>query len=204
MIVGLVVSLVSVTVGGNDAYRLHSEAKQFANNTSLISEEAVLTHQQWGVDIFRTTDSGIEQFGYRWLIRSDAGVWELVNAETMQAEFLFSPGISLRLQLEGGDEEIEIEYQQVIAEQRSIAEQRAIAEQEDSDEDGSMLRIIDEQGIVEEEAVEPELWLLSSGEISAFTLTLFDEANPDTEVTLEGDELGRIKVDTGAEDEEKY
>ena len=199
LIIGLGISFVSTNIGGNNSYRLRAEAKQFANNVSLIAEEAVLGNQQWGVDIFRLSDADGGQFGYRWLVRNDDGIWEVANADTMDVEFLFSPGIGLRLQLDGIDEEQLIEYKRDIAEQGSV-----FAVRDDENDRG----IIDEQGLVDEAPIEPAIWLLSSGEMNAFILTVFDqettgERGADSNIGIEGDVLGRITVKTGAENDEE-
>ena len=200
LIIGLGISLVSFNIGGNNSYRLRIEAKQFANNVSLIAEEAVLRNQQWGVDLFRLdatlNEAQTEQFGYRWLVRNEEGLWELANVDNnMAVEFLFAPGIGLRLQLDGIDEEQSIEFKRDIAVQDSVL---ATEEQDDT-------RIIDDQGLVEEQRIEPAIWLLSSGEMNTFVLTIFNQDDLDRdssggEIKIEGDVLGRITVVTGAED----
>ena len=196
LIIGLGISFVSTNIGGNNSYRLRIEAQQFANNVSLIAEEAVLSNQQWGVDIFRFDDAGDDRFGYRWLVRNDDGVWQLANADNMEVEFLFSKGIGLRLQLDGIDEE------QVIESKREITEQAGLFDTEDDDR-----RVIDGQGLVEKEPIEPAIWLLSSGEMNAFILTVFDQQTfadngADGNIDIEGDVLGRIKLQTDADDED--
>ncbi|MEE8059254.1 MAG: prepilin-type N-terminal cleavage/methylation domain-containing protein [Pseudomonadales bacterium] len=213
LIIGLGINFVSVNTGTNNSYRLRSEAKKFANNVSLIAEEAVLSAQQWGVDIFLQNEEGVDRFGYRWLIRSDDGLWELANADNFGVEFLFSPGIVLRLQLDGLDEEQEITFKRDIAEQASVilgedgatngiinADNRIIKQESKRINDA-------DDSIIKQEPIEPAIWLLSSGEMSVFTLTVFDQDNldqgsADGKIEIKGDELGRITLNTGAEDDE--
>ena len=190
LIIGLAINFLSFNVGGSNSYRLQSEAKKFANNVSLIADEAVLTHRQWGVDLFRQVNDDIERFGYRWLVRNDDGLWELANADNMEVEFLFSPGVVLRLQLDGIDEDQDIFIKRDIALQDSIIP---------TEEDQSREQIIDDEGLVDVEQIEPAIWLLSSGEMNVFTVTVFETVNPDGKIDIEGDELGRITLDTGAE-----
>lgn len=196
LIIGLGVSFVSFNVGDNSALELRIEAKNFANNTSLIGEEAVLTGQQWGVDLYREmTDDG-EQFGYRWLVRSDDGDWELSNDERRSDDVLFSPGVELRLQLDGFEEEQEILFKREIVVRETLLEAA-------QDKDRNTI-IDDDDSIVEEEPVEPAIWLLSSGELSPFVLTLFASDDPELQIEIEGDELGRIKVKSGEQDDEEF
>ncbi|ARN74841.1 hypothetical protein BST96_12375 [Oceanicoccus sagamiensis] len=196
LIIGLGFSFANFNVGGNDSYRLLAEAKQFANSSALIAEEAILSNQQWGVDIYRQPSDdndgyNLEQFGYRWLVRNKEGDWELANSSNDKVDFLFSPGIGVRLELEGSAEEVEILFKRVVKERTSVFDQQeSITEQlSDTEEE-------------QQEPLLPALWLLSSGEISAFSMVLYDATNPDNQVEIKGDELGRITVVTGLEDEE--
>lgn len=196
LIIGLGVSFISINVGDNSAYKLRTEAKNFANNTSLIGEEAVLSGKQWGVDLYREmTDDG-EQFGYRWLVRSNEGEWQLSNDERRSNAVLFSPGVELRLQLDGFEEEQEILFKRDITTAETMLE---------AAQDNDREAIIDEDGsIVEEEPIEPAIWLLSSGELNPFVLTLFASDDSELQVEIEGDELGRIKVKSGEQDDEAF
>jgi general secretion pathway protein H len=187
LVIGLAASLVSFNVGGNNSHRLRGEAKQFANNTSLIAEEAVLSNRQWGVDFFRQDLQGQEQFGYRWLLRNDDKLWQLANRETMEVEYLFSPGVELSLELEGSGEEQEIEFKRDI----SIAESP-----EESAVGGRKPEVTDGQ------LIEPGIWLLSSGEMNVFKLTLRLSQSPETTIDVEGDELGRIRLSSDADNDE--
>ena len=191
LIIGLGMSFANFNVGSNNEQRLLSEAKIFANSTALIAEEAILGNEQWGVDIYRQLIDDREQYGYRWLVRNDEREWQLANSDNREVEFLFSPGIVLRLELEGSDDEIEIKLKQDIVEQESvIAESETIVEQ------------LAEEKVDQKEPVLPALWLLSSGEMSAFHMTLFDKENPDNQIEISGDVLGRIAVDAEGKDDD--
>ncbi len=191
VIIGLGASFANFNVGSNNELRLLSEAKIFANSTALIAEEAILGNEQWGVDIYRQLIDDGEQYGYRWLVRNDEREWQLANSDNREVEFLFSPGIVLRLELEGADGEIEIKFKQDIVEQESV-----IAES------GTIVEQLAEEEVDQKEPVLPALWLLSSGEMSAFHMTLFDKENPDNQVEIRGDVLGRIAVDAEGKDDD--
>jgi len=183
LIIGLSISFIGVNLGTNSQFQLRTVAKEFANNTALLAEEAVLSNQQWGVDIYRQYIEGVEQIGYRWLVRNDDGFWLEPNSEGGESEFLFPVGIALRLELDDVDREQDIETKKKII-----------------DPTVSQLDIANENGVVDADRVQPELWLLSSGEMTAFKVVLFDEENPDTQVEIVGDELGRVVV--GQQDNE--
>lgn len=196
LIIGLGFSFANFNMGGNQNYRLLSEARQFANSSALIAEEAILSNTQWGVDIYRQPADNIdgyklEQYGYRWLVRNKEGDWKLANSTNDEVDFLFSPGISVRLELEGSEEQVEILLKRVAKEQASVFDkEKGIAEQLTDTENE------------QEKPLLPALWLLSSGETSAFRMTLYDAQSPDNQVEIKGDELGRIKVVTGLQDDE--
>lgn len=186
LIIGLGISLVSVNVGGSDGQLLRLEAKQFANNTSLIAEEAVLSNRQWGVDIYRHIDGDVEQLGYRWLIRNEDGDWQLAVDDRRPVEFLFSPIINIRLTLEGSDQFVEIVNKRDIDEAEPVLIDQPVK---------NGLSIVEQlEADNPQEPVQPALWLLSSGEMSAFVMELFLNDDTDNKVVVIGDELGRITL----------
>lgn len=192
LIIALGVSVVGISVGGDSHRRMQLDAKQFANESALLLEEAILGNQVWGIDFYRFDDQGEERFGYRWLIRSPDDRWEIPLDETFAVEYAFSEGTGLRLLVDGRDEETDIEYKQQAATQTETA-----------------LTARAPVGVGEAstapmgaDKVKPEIWLLSSGEMTAFELTVFDERDPESAVTVSADELGRVSVDRGEGDDE--
>lgn len=192
LIIGLGFSVVGVNVAGNNAHRLLTEAKQFANHTGLIAQEAVLANQQWGVDFYRQDAEGVDQYGYRWLVRTEEDRWLLADDEQREIDFSFSPGIELRITLEGGTEPLLIKPKREIETQQTLVSQLR-------DKPESIVDELTSEEAEQKEPVLPSLWLFSSGEISAFSIELFDSENPDSIVLITGDELGRIVVVSGAD-----
>jgi len=185
LIIGLGMSMLGINLTGNNAYQLRSEAKQFANATALMAEEAVLANQQWGVDIYRFEDEGRggERFGYRWLVRNEQGLWLPGNDGIRKNDFSFGPGISLQLELERSGQEQDIEYKQTIIDPAS---------------ESSL-------GLAQDDATQPlipELWLMSSGEMTEFSLQLFDTQTPEQKTHIRGDVLGTVVVDEEEDDDE--
>jgi general secretion pathway protein H len=189
LIIGLGVQLVSINVGGNKSRQTRQEAKAFANAAMLAAEEAVLSRQQWGVDFFREVDQqGEDRFGYRWLIREE-DLWQLAQPqEDQEIEVLFAPGIQLRLEFE--------EVEQDIVEKLDIPEPL---------EDEENLTELEKQQAYSEKdknEVEPHVWMLSSGEMTPFKLFIFEADDPENEIVIDGDELGRVSIENTAIDEE--
>jgi len=183
LIVGLGMSMLRVSFSGSDGYQLRVEAKQFANGTALMAEEAVMANRQWGVDIYRFQDEDSpsadpERFGYRWLVRNEQGLWLPGNDNIRQNEFSFGPGIGLLLELDRSGQEHDIEFKQRVI-----------------DPDSQINADLAEGDSLQQEPLIPELWLLSSGEMTEFSLQLFDRENPDMRAHIRGDVLGRVSLD---------
>ena len=192
LIIGLGISVVGINLGGNSNYQLQTDAKKFADQVSLLEEQAVLDNRQWGVDLFRETVDGEERFGYRWMELSDDNKrrWQQPEDEAFTEEYLFAPGVELRLQLDGLDAEQPIEYKQKLP-----------AASDDVSEKDKRADVINENNeIADEQKLEPEIWLLSSGEMNAFEVTFYNRQSPDSLIKVTGDELGRVKLDTGEAD----
>lgn len=190
LIIGLIISIAGVNVGGNEHRQLHLDAKDFANNTGLMMQEAALSNRQWGVDLYRDYRDGEAFYGYRWLILSRDGEWVAPLDEALAGEHAFSASVGLRLQLDGADVEALIEEKQKVPTEQPEGKAR--------ERDAI---IAEDNTIAKSDPVEPEIWLLSSGEMRPFELTLFDREAPDTYVTVVGDELGRVALDKGEDDE---
>ena len=126
-IVGMGIGLVTINVGF-DNNELRLEAKQFANQTALVAEEAVLSGEQLGVDLYKDSvdlgNENVDIYGYRWLQRvywtppadSDAKpkwLWMPVAVKDLDADIAFSPQVSLQLDIEGVerfiDNKVEVE-----------------------------------------------------------------------------------------------
>jgi general secretion pathway protein H len=194
LIIGLGFSMASINVGSTNSLELQSEAKLFANRLALISEEAVLSREQWGVDIYREAGDDGDQFGYRWLMLSDNKQWLPENEKKQPADFLLPSSVGLKLELEGRGEEMDVLFKQKIIEQH-----KEVAG--NSHETAKAAAQYSAAGVVK-----PAIWMLSNGEMSGFSLTLFDRDNLESRVIIVGDELGRIKIaeDQTAESQALY
>lgn len=178
VIIGLGVGMLAVNVGSG-GNKLRNEARQFANMTALVAEEAVMGRRQWGVDIYRELDdAGLQRFAYRWLsLDGDAG-WRPVAPDEMEESFNFSSDVGLVLEVEG--------IEKTIDEKKPFVEPK-------QNEDGSAAESTN--------ALKPDIYLYSSGELSAFRLQLVDQVDPDVYQWVKGDILGRIKLEKGDPDE---
>lgn len=197
LIIGLGISVIGISVGNNSGFQMQNEARQFANNTALMGEEAVLANRPWGVDIFREAEAEADRYGYRWLVLDDDNQWVLPSSEEFAKEYHFSEGLVLRLQLDGLETEKEIEFKQEIP----AASQK---DKNGKQENLHQLKIIGADNAIttDRENIQPEIWLMASGEKTAFNLTVFKQDNADAVVEVIGDELGRIQLLTGEEEDD--
>lgn len=62
------------------------------------------------------------------------------------------------------------------------------------------------QGVIQddENAVEPHIWMLSSGEMTPFSLFIVDVDDPESEIIITGDELGRVRIKQQETDDEQF
>lgn len=208
LVIGLMVSVASLSVSRSTGLELRDQAASFANTASLIVEESILNGTQWGVIFDR--EEGDNSTSYRWLILAE-GRWE----ESVGENFVggrFADGVSVELELEGlaffgleedsSDEIAKLIDAQLLAQ---ITEQRLLTQRQDEE-------LLEEQPSDREDASEddrvreiPQIFFLPNGEITPFKLTLFagDELDEDyQEVIIEGDLLGRISFNDGRDDVE--
>jgi type II secretion system protein H len=105
LIIGLGVVLVTLNIGDNRALELRSAARELANHTALIAEEAELTNQSWGVQIYRDNAAGVDRIAWRWLWFGPEG-WQPEAPRDLPAGGRFASDVSAELSVEGGDIEI--------------------------------------------------------------------------------------------------
>ena len=159
LIIGLAVSLISINASTTDSsYQLRQSARDFANQTSLLAEEAVLSRQQWGVDLFYDHGDQGQRAFYRWL-RLEGESWQVVTPEGFASEQGFASSLTLILEVEGQPREIEYSRSR------------------------------------ESSELKPDIWLLSTGEISPFRLTIEPLEENQQALTVVGDGLGRIWIE---------
>lgn len=166
LVVILVVSLGTVIavvqVDNNRPYRLRMAVKELVSNVALLSDEAVLANQQWGIDLFREVDSdGVESFGYRWLLKGE-DAWVESTPAFMENNRMIPERVTATLEVEGLNQDI-----------------------------GSRQ---DQESVAEQNPLQPDIWLFSSGEITPFTLLLSDSEVAGSSIRVSADQLARITV----------
>lgn len=108
VIIGLLVAFVGVGVGGDQPQKLRNEARRFANLTALVEEEAVLSRQPWGVQIYREPgERGDDTIAYRFLHFTGEQGWAVEAPVDLPEGGRFAPGVGAVLEVEGAEQLIE-------------------------------------------------------------------------------------------------
>jgi general secretion pathway protein H len=108
MIIGLGVAIVGFAVGNNKPQELRNNARDFANLTAQVEDEAVLGREVWGVQIYRETDpaDGAERIAYRFMHLSDKG-WLAEAPRDIPVATRFAENVTALLTVEGAEQAIE-------------------------------------------------------------------------------------------------
>ncbi len=192
-IIGLGVAIVGVAVGNNRPQELRNNARDFANFTALVEEEAVLSRESWGVQIYRTAinDEGVDKIAYRFLRLTDRG-WLPDHPRDVPAGGEFTDNVVAELEVDGAEQLIE-----PLPKGANAAESAAASENNKSS---------DAQGKIAAEKKSsintPTIWLAPGGEVTPFELRLRfsgDEHGP----VVRSDALGRIALEINDDEEER-
>ncbi len=143
VIIGVMLSVISFTVGGNEHRQLRVEAQRLHALVALAAQEAVLKTRQLAMEV--------EDNGYAFLTLADDGKWLPLDEPDSLRRRQLPEGVSMKLTLEGPQPETD-----------------------------------------DEETTPPRVWILSSGEMSPFSITLrYQEGAP---YELTGDMLGNLAL----------
>ena len=161
LIIGLMVSMASLNLGPNRARDLGNISRNLLQQMRLAREEAILLDRQFGwllEEVEPTEDDtltdGSTRYRYRWLRYEEAQQqWRELRGQSGYSSRQFLPGISADLTIEGIDYELSLDKASVV----DYSYERGLDES------------TDEQA---EELLVPQLMFLSSGEVTAFSLSL--------------------------------
>lgn len=173
MIIGLGVAVVGFAVGNNKPQELRNNARDFANYTAQVEDEAILGREVWGVQIYRDIDleNGAERIAYRFMHLTDKG-WLVEAPRDIPVSTHFADNVTALLSVEGAEVAIETLPQE-------------LPQEHDKKQSGTK---------VADKPIEPTIWLAPGGEVTAFELQLRfvgDSAGP----IVRADALGRIELD---------
>ncbi|CAK0752808.1 general secretion pathway protein H [Gammaproteobacteria bacterium] len=149
VIIGVLATMAVLSVGSREP-ATSLEARRLAELLRLAATEAVLQGQEWGL---RLRDDG-----YEFMILQET-TWQTANDEILHAR-QFPHELEPRLSLES--EELRVELP-------PTAEDNSREDRHKSTNKGSKDK---------KEAITPQIFILSSGEVSPFQITLYAEKQP--------------------------
>ncbi|HEY3700037.1 MAG TPA: prepilin-type N-terminal cleavage/methylation domain-containing protein [Spongiibacteraceae bacterium] len=176
VIIGLGMAVVGIAVGNNKPQELRNNARDFANNTALVEEEAVLSREPWGVQIYRDGNAaeGSEHIAYRFLRLTDNG-WLPDRPRDIPAGGGFADSVVAVLLVEGTEQAIE-----------PLPKEKMMVDKTETKP--SSVNV-------------PTIWLASGGDVTPFELRLHFNGD-DNGPIVRSDALGRIQLEI-KDDEDK-
>ncbi|WP_416306897.1 type II secretion system minor pseudopilin GspH [Neptunicella sp. SCSIO 80796] len=154
LIIGISVSVVMLNVRGVDqADELKKQAQRFQVVFSMAAEYAILNQQQLGLRI--------DQNQYYFMILDEEQKWQKVTNNDLLAEYSLPEPFSLELELD------DLPWQ----EEESLFDGKLFDEKSSFDEDQLSIGEKEE----EKKLPPPQVWLLSSGDITPFSLNFIFE-----------------------------
>lgn len=144
VIVGIMVSLATLSVGGNEARTLHTEAQRLTALIELAVQESILNGTEMALEL--------EEETYQFLVYDGKDWFPMPDGKVFRPREL-PPGMRLDVEVEGQEEEEDLFG----------------------------------------ETAASRVWILSSGEVSPFTIDIQLEDGPRYE--LIGDMMGGLKLE---------
>ncbi len=196
LIIGLGATIVTIALGDNKPQELRNNARDFANFTSLVEDEAVLSREPWGVQVYRivrSDNSGVDKgrvdkgdgsgdkFAYRFVRLTDRG-WLPDHPLDVPNGAEFADNVIVELEVDGAP---------YLIEPLAPAEPDATADKKTNHADEANKK----------SAYTPTIWLAPGGDVTPFEMRLHflgDERGP----IVRSDALGRITLEV-ADDEQK-
>lgn len=185
MIIGIVAGLATLSVGQGPGRVVQDEAQRLQSLLTLASEEAVLQSEELAVEVYKN--------GYRFLILNQAEVdwqWGALQGHPVLRTRCFAQGITLVAEIEGTPAALKQldctaaaaqELKEKSSEENSVPSEEKKADKKSDEEDP------------------PRVFLLSSGEMTPFEMTLVlpDKTNP---WRLLGEITGKLVVQNPSND----
>ncbi|HET8712029.1 MAG TPA: hypothetical protein VFM32_11680, partial [Spongiibacteraceae bacterium] len=180
VIIGLGMAIIGVTIGNNKPQELRNNARDFANATALVEEEAVLSREAWGVQIYRAgqSDDGVDKIAYRFLRLTDRG-WLPDHPRDIAAGGEFADNVIAELDVEGAQQLIEpLPTDADAVDVKAQMKEKTTTGDEEKKSPKNL----------------PTIWLAPGGDVTPFELRLRfkdDERGP----IVRSDALGRIQLE---------
>ncbi|MDN4502951.1 type II secretion system minor pseudopilin GspH [Alteromonadaceae bacterium BrNp21-10] len=154
LIIGIATSVVMLNFNNQDYQKdLKKQAQRFQTVVSMASEFAILNQQQLGVSVKGNR--------YKFVILDDEQKWQLITDEPALAEFALPEIFALELKLDG----LPWQDEDSLFDNKLFDEPSAFDEYEQQKQDEE-----------EKQLPPPQIYILSSGDITPFSLSFIFEA----------------------------
>jgi general secretion pathway protein H len=178
-IIGIVASFATLTVGQSQTRILQDEMKRLQSLLTLGSDEAVLQTEEFALEVYRN--------GYRFMHLEQAQQqweWQPVQGNAIFRARCFPDGVELAAEIEGTPavlERLDCAAESAKADQEKVKEESSATNKSSTPED-----------------LPPRIFLLSSGEMTPFELTV---SLPDkTNSRLVGELTGKLTLPAPGDD----
>ena len=161
VIIGIVVAAITLSIADTRGDNLRFEARRLSARISLAIDEAILTNQEYGLEIAKDR--------YRFLALNEDN-WQAINAENEKQllEQIIPEGMEIQLKVDGlfadfneqGVSKLFSEYKEGFEDDESM----------DNDANNN-------NNVVGDKKLRPQIYLMSSGEINPFILMIGYEVN---------------------------
>jgi len=185
VIIGVLVAAISISIADTRGDNLRLEARRLAARIALARDEAIITNQEYGLEI--------KHNGYQFLLLKD-DKWQVIGSgdEKQLVKQKLPEDMEIQLEVDG--------LFSLFQQQGQVS--KLFREYQDDDNDS-------ETEPDAEELIRPQIYLMSSGELNPFNLFIgYDDQEPvfyqlkvtfDGKVTLEGPVRDSMAFALGAE-----
>jgi general secretion pathway protein H len=182
-IIGIIVSFATLSVRHSETGTLQEEVRRLQALTQLASDEAVLQAEELAIEVYRN--------GYRFLRLEQADTawqWTPVEGDAVLRPRCLPDNVTLAAEIEGAQAQLE---KFDCAQMQLGGEDAAGVDQPEP-----------ARNYVDEDKEPPRIFLLSSGEMTPFAVTL-SLPEPKHYLRLEGELTGKLQLFTPGDDKER-
>lgn len=180
VILGVVVAAITLSISDSRHDKLRLEARRLAARLTLAMDEAIITNQEFGLEVSPDSYQFLMLVEERWQPVATEGERQLVEQQLPE-------GMEIQLRVDG----LYAQFQQETEFNRMFKEYDDTA------------REVDEED-AEEQSLRPQIYLMSSGEMNAFSLLIgYDNEEP-VFYQLNGTFDGKVQLEGPVHDSMSY
>jgi general secretion pathway protein H len=173
VIIGVLVAAVTLSISDNRGDKLRLEAKRLAARISLARDEAILTNQEFGLQITEEGYQFLVLNDERWQVVESFGERQLIQQklpENMLIE-LEVEGLYAQFQNQENGNRLFKEYDENDISENDTSLEEQTTENDESTENKAEAEL--------EKKIRPQIYLMTSGEVNPFILLIgYDDNEP--------------------------